>query len=65
MLTALNRPHELRLHLHGALRNGCTKVEIREAMLQAGIYAGVPAAVDAFRVAQDVFREVEQGSAQP
>lgn len=65
MLTALNRPHELRLHLHGALRNGCTKVEIREAMLQAGVYAGVPAAVDAFRVAQDVFREVEQGRAQP
>ena len=59
MLTALNRPHELRLHLRGALRNGCSKVEIREAMLQAGIYAGVPAAVDAFRVAKDVFAEVE------
>ncbi len=60
MLTALNRPHELKLHLHGALRNGCTKVEIREAMLQAGIYAGIPAAVDAFRVAKEVFNEVEQ-----
>jgi 4-carboxymuconolactone decarboxylase len=59
MLTALNRPHELRLHLHGAIRNGCSKVEIREALLQAGIYAGIPAAVDAFRVAQEVFREVE------
>jgi len=65
MLTALNRPHELRLHLHGALRNGCTMVQIREAMLQAGIYAGVPAAVDAFRVAQEVFAEVEKASAKP
>lgn len=59
MLTALNRPHELKLHLQGALRNGCTMVEIREAMLQAGIYAGVPAAVDAFRVAKEVFAEAE------
>jgi 4-carboxymuconolactone decarboxylase len=59
MLTALNRPHELRLHLAGALRNGCSKVEIREAMLQAGIYCGIPAAVDAFRVAKEVFAEVE------
>jgi len=65
MLTALNRPHELRLHLHGALRNGCTMVQIREAMLQAGIYAGIPAAVDAFRVAQEVFAEVEKASAKP
>jgi 4-carboxymuconolactone decarboxylase len=65
MLTALNRPHELKLHLLGALRNGCTKVEIREAMLQAGIYAGVPAAVDAFRVAKEVFAEVEAGGLKP
>jgi 4-carboxymuconolactone decarboxylase len=61
MLTALNRPHELRLHLLGAIRNGCSKVEIREAMLQAGIYAGIPAAVDAFRVAKEVFAEVDAG----
>jgi 4-carboxymuconolactone decarboxylase len=65
MLTALNRPHELRLHLLGAIRNGCSKVEIREAMLQAGIYAGIPAAVDAFRVAKDVFAEVEAGGIKP
>jgi 4-carboxymuconolactone decarboxylase len=65
MLTALNRPHELKLHLLGALRNGCTKVEIREAMLQAGIYAGVPAAVDAFRVAKEVFAEMEAGGLKP
>jgi len=57
MLTVLNRPHELKLHLKGALRNGCTEVEIREALLQAGVYGGVPAAVDAFRVAKEVLKE--------
>jgi 4-carboxymuconolactone decarboxylase len=65
MLTALNRPHELRLHLLGAIRNGCSNVEIREAMLQAGIYAGIPAAVDAFRVAKEVFAEVDAGGIKP
>jgi len=58
MLTALNRPHEVRLHLHGALRNGCTKTEIVEVLLQAAIYCGVPAAIDSLRVAREVFREV-------
>ena len=57
MLAVLNRPHELKMHVRGALRNGCTHVEIREALLQAGIYGGVPAAVDAFRVAKEVFAE--------
>jgi len=61
MLTALNRPHELKLHLKGALRNGCTKEEIREVLLQAGVYAGIPAAVDAFRVAKEVLKEGEPG----
>ena len=61
MLTALNRPHELKLHIKGALRNGCTKEEIREVLLQAGVYAGIPAAVDAFRVAKEAFKEVEPG----
>jgi 4-carboxymuconolactone decarboxylase len=60
MLTALNRPHELRLHLRGALNNGCTKEEIREVLLQAGVYCGVPSAVDAFRTARAVFAEDEQ-----
>lgn len=55
MLTALNRPHELRLHLNAALRNGCTPVEIREALLQTSIYCGVPAAIDSFRIAREVF----------
>ncbi|SIM72528.1 carboxymuconolactone decarboxylase family protein [Micromonospora cremea] len=57
MLAALGREHELRLHVAGALRNGCTKEEIQEALLHAGIYAGVPAAVSAFRIAQDVIAD--------
>ncbi len=59
MLTALNRPHELKVHVQGALRNGVTAEEIREVLLQATIYAGVPAGVDAFRVARDVLREAQ------
>lgn len=60
MLTCLNRPHELRLHLRGALRNGVTKEEIREVLMQVAIYAGVPAAVDAFRTAKEVLAEEEK-----
>lgn len=59
MLCALNRPHELKMHLGGALRNGLTKTEIREILLQVGIYCGVPAAVDAFRVAKETFAEYD------
>ncbi len=55
MLTALNRPHELKLHLKGALRNGVTKDEIREVFLHAAVYCGMPAAVDSFRVAREAF----------
>jgi 4-carboxymuconolactone decarboxylase len=54
MLTALNRPQELRAHLLGALNNGCSRVEIREVLLQSAIYCGVPASIDAFRVADQV-----------
>lgn len=57
MLAALNRPHELSMHLRGALRNGCTKEEIREVILQVGIYAGVPAAIDAMRQFKAVLKE--------
>ena len=57
MLTALNRPHEVKLHLRGALNNGCTKDEIMEVLLQAAIYCGVPAAVDSFRTAKEFFQE--------
>jgi 4-carboxymuconolactone decarboxylase len=57
MLTALNRPHELKLHIKGALKNGVTREEIMEVLLQTGIYCGVPAAVDAFRTARETFKE--------
>ena len=53
MLTALNRSHELAVHTRGAIRNGCTPEEIQEALLQAAIYCGVPAAMEAFRVAEE------------
>ncbi|MGG0288750.1 4-carboxymuconolactone decarboxylase [Peribacillus butanolivorans] len=55
MITALNRPHELKLHIQGAITNGVTKDEIKEVLLQTAIYCGVPAAIDSFRVAQEVF----------
>ena len=56
MLTALNRPHELKLHLQGAINNGVTKDEIREVLMQTAIYCGVPAAIDSFRVAKEVLK---------
>ncbi|MEX2632235.1 MAG: carboxymuconolactone decarboxylase family protein [Tistlia sp.] len=59
MISALNRPHELRMHIRGALRNGVSKEEIREVFLQVAIYCGVPAGVDSFRVAREVFAEQE------
>lgn len=62
MLSALNRPHELEMHIRGALRNGVTREEIREVLLQVAIYCGVPAAVDAFRTARKVFAEVDGGA---
>jgi 4-carboxymuconolactone decarboxylase len=58
MITALNRPAELKLHVRGALNNGLTRDEIREVLLQTAIYCGVPAALDAFRVAREVFKEM-------
>jgi 4-carboxymuconolactone decarboxylase len=59
MLTALNRPHEVKLHVKGALNNGCSRDEIREVLLQAAIYCGVPAALDSFRIAREVFKETD------
>lgn len=59
MISALNRPHELKAHVKGALKNGVTKDEIREVLLQVAIYAGVPAGVDSFRIAREAFAEVE------
>jgi 4-carboxymuconolactone decarboxylase len=57
MITALNHPAELKLHVRGALKNGLTKNEIMEILLQTAIYCGVPAAIESFRVAREVFRE--------
>jgi 4-carboxymuconolactone decarboxylase len=59
MLTALNRPHEVKLHLRGALNNGCSKNDIMEVILQTAIYCGVPAAMDSLRVSKEFFKEVE------
>jgi len=59
MIAALNRPHELKMHVKGALRNGVTKDEIREVFLQVAIYCGVPAGVDSFRIAREAFQEIE------
>ena len=59
MISVLNRPHELKIHVKGAIKNGCTKVEIREVLLQVAIYGGVPAAVDSFRIAREAFKEME------
>lgn len=58
MIAALNRPHELKLHVRGAITNGLTKDEIREIFLQAAVYCGVPAGIDAFRTAKEVFKEL-------
>ena len=60
MLSALNRPHELKMHIGGALRNGLTKAEIREVLLQVAVYCGIPAGVDAFRVAKEAIAEYEK-----
>ena len=59
MLTALNRPNELRLHVRGAVNNGLTHDEIGEVLLQTAIYCGVPAAIDSFKIAEEVFKELE------
>jgi 4-carboxymuconolactone decarboxylase len=65
MISALNRPHELKLHLRGALNNGVTREEIREVFLQVAVYCGAPAAIDSFRIAKEVFREVDAEAARP
>jgi 4-carboxymuconolactone decarboxylase len=59
MLSALNRPHELKLHVKAALNNGLSKEEIREALLQVAIYCGVPAGLDSTRLAREAFAELD------
>ena len=58
MISALNRPHEVKMHVKGALANGLTKDDIKEVFLQVAIYCGVPAGVDSFRIAREVFQEM-------
>jgi 4-carboxymuconolactone decarboxylase len=58
MISALNRPHELKIHVKGAIRNGVTKDEIREVLFQVAIYAGIPAGVDSFRIAKEALAEM-------
>jgi 4-carboxymuconolactone decarboxylase len=60
MISILNRPNELRAHIKGALTNGVTRTEIREVFMQAAIYAGVPCGVDSFRIAREVFAELDK-----
>ena len=60
MISCLNRPHELRLHIAGALKNGVSRDEIREIFMQVAIYAGVPAGVDSFRAAKEVFEKIDK-----
>ncbi len=59
MISALNRPHELKAHIRGALNNGVSREKIREVLLQVGIYVGIPAAVDSFRIARETFAEID------
>ena len=59
MLGALNRSTEFKLHLKGALTNGCTKDEIKDTLIQLAIYCGIPAGVEAFRLAREVFAELD------
>ncbi len=59
MISILNRPHELKAHIRGALTNGVTREQICEVFLQVAIYAGVPAAVDSFRIARETFAELD------
>ena len=57
MIAALNRGHEFTTHVRGALRNGCTVEEIRDTLLQVAVYCGIPAGVEAFRLAREVFEQ--------
>jgi 4-carboxymuconolactone decarboxylase len=59
MLTALNRSHELGVHVRGALNNGVTEAEIQQVLMQTAIYVGVPAALESFRVAERVIKEYQ------
>ena len=59
MISSLNRNHELKLHVKGAIRNGCTAEEIREVLLQVAVYCGMPTAVDSFRTAREALAALD------
>ena len=59
MIAALNRPHELKLHVKAAVQNGLSRDEIKEVLLQVAVYAGVPAGIDSFRIAREAFKELD------
>ncbi len=59
MISALNRPHELKLHVKAALNNGLTREQIREVILQVAVYCGVPAGIDSTRIAREAFAELD------
>jgi 4-carboxymuconolactone decarboxylase len=59
MISALNRPHELKLHVKAALNNGLSREEIREVILQVAVYCGVPAGIDSTRIAREAFAEID------
>lgn len=61
MISAINRPHELKLHVKAALTNGLSRDEIREVLLQVAIYCGVPAGLDSTRIAREAFAEIDAG----
>ena len=63
MISALNRPHELKLHVKAALNNGLTREEIREVLLQVAVYCGVPAGIDSTRIAREAFAELDAAAA--
>ncbi|UOQ57893.1 4-carboxymuconolactone decarboxylase [Leucobacter allii] len=60
MIAALNRPHELKVHVRGAVNNGVTRSQIQEVFLQVAIYCGMPAGLEAFRLAREVFADMER-----
>ena len=62
MIAALNRPHELKLHIKGALNNGLTKDQIRDIFLQVTVYCGAPAGIDSMRLAREVFAEIDKAN---
>jgi 4-carboxymuconolactone decarboxylase len=65
MLSIMNRSHELKVHVRGALRNGVTEAEIQEVLLQVAIYAGVPASLEAFRLASEAIRDYRNEASSP